>query len=265
MLQFYLKAFVSSWEMLLDLPVPALLTGYLKNDRAPENVPPSVVLSLFPVVGMILGLAIVLFAWIMLRFSDTPAVAVIASLFSVLFLEYISSGRNLSAITAFIELTAKGAHPAEVAEEIQPSIHDTRSNLGILVLCSFFLVRICSIGLLIYYNRMAWIIVALILAYTVQSDLAVKDDIDGEPFFELEDPDKPSFYWVIAIICAIICGLFYLPFVLVAIVVAYLASGQIDRLCQDRIGGVNATLIGMSGYIIETLLLLLGLLFLVRI
>jgi cobalamin synthase len=129
---------------------------------------------------------------------------------------------------------------------------------------SMYVLRMLCIGLLVHFDRISWIVVSLTFGYTIQAWIATREDERGKTFFEIENPERAVYPWIIAVALGIVAGAGYIPFVLAMAVFAYLYATGFNRFYRSLCGSIDGTAIGVAGYLAETLFLFIGLAALVR-
>ena len=258
----WLGAFVSAWNLLLEIPFPNI--GLWYEDEQPKGDSLRT-LACFPVVGALLGYGAYCIIWILDKFQAHPSAAAVSAILIVICLEIATLGRNFNAFISFVEARLEGHKNLELLAAIEKEPSFCRTSLGLMFFFSVFLLKIACIALLVYYDRTTWLIVTMAISYAVIAKMAVAKDLrTSQPFFETEKrAEKLS--WLFAGIISMIVGWSYSPAVIIAIILAYYFSDKFRLYCETNFGGVTGKLIGMSGTAAETMILLVGVILLVRV
>ena len=252
-INYWLTPFIKAWELLIDVKLPESLS-VTKGNTHEETV-----LLNFPVVGAFVGFACYLIAWLLNIIPGKPISPYLAAIAITLGLEFITSGRYLSATISFIENKIASRSTIESLALMNDEFNTQRSSNGTLLLVSIFLIRVLCFSFIIQYNHPFWIIIATTLNYGEQAYLANDNDIrTSESFFELGQEFNRN-VWIITGAIILILGLFYIPAVSVALALAIFIGSKFKSYCNNKLGGTTSKIIGFSGYVIEIITLLVGL------
>lgn len=257
----WVSSFVEAWEMLLDIPLPPNLSKMADED----NPDPAKVLSCFTVIGIIVGIAFYLAAWLLTVLSGRAAAAVIGSLLIAIAYEAATKGRMISTVASFAENLFSAEDKSDALLKLDDNIRKSHDIFGSIGMVSFFAVRMLSTGFIIFSGHASWIIIAMAAGFTMQAHLGRLPELDsGEPFIEAPSGKSAYFPWAFFAACCIIFGITSLPAAVIAGLLVVLAALLAAKYIPDTVGGVNGPMIGIAGYFTETLVLLLGLVFLFR-
>lgn len=255
MLRIWLISFFRAWDMLIDIPLPRLaaIEEFSKGEEESFRT-----LASFPIVGAVIGCASYCIIWLLMRFMSLSSASAISAILIVIGLEFITFGKNLTSLVSFLEAGIQKRSGKEMLIAIEEESYLSKSSIGFMFFVTIFLLRIICVGFLIYYGRASWVIITLILAYTVQSKIAVGKDIrTSRPLFETEEKAE-SLSWLIAGIISLVEGWSFFPAVLLALGLAYLFAVQFRMYCERKLGGVTGKIVGLAGTAAETLLFLAG-------
>ncbi len=258
----WIGAFVSAWNLLLEIPFPNIGLWYEDEEPKGDSLR---TLACFPVVGALLGYGAYCIIWILEKFQAPPSAAAVSAILIVIGLEIITLGKNFNALVSFFEAKAQGLKELELitAVEKEPSV--CKTTLGLMFFFSVFLLKIACVALLAYYDRTSWLIVTMAISYAVIAKMATAKDLrTSQPFFETEKRAE-RLAWLFAGVISMIVGWSYSPAIIIAIIVAYYLSSRFSAYCEANFGGVTGKLIGMSGTATETMVLLIGVILLVRV
>ena len=254
--KYLISAFCNAWEMLIDFNIP--FEKKIKS-YADEEFDNDMVLFFFPIVGLLIGLLIFFLLHIALLLLNIKAVSLIFSVLLAIFLEAMFSGRNISSLVSFCELRNAGHNNLEALVQIDDDFSTQKTSFGTLALVVLFLIKIISLGLLIYFNYIVWIPIMLVANFAVQGYLAKENDwTTGEPILEISKQTEQNNLYI-SILAVFVLGLFCNLFVALTIglIVALLVKYTTIYL-REKLGGVTPKIIGFIGYIVELIMLLLG-------
>lgn len=242
--------------MLLDIPFPRISAlEELSKSGEEESFR---TLASFPLVGAAIGYVSYCIVWLLMRFMSLSSASAVSSILIIIGLEFISSGKNLTSLVAFLETRIQKRSGKEMLTAIEEDSSLSRSSIGLMFFVTIFLLRIICVAFLIYYGCASWVIITLILAYAVQSKIAVGRDVHtSRPLFETEEKAE-SLSWLVAGTVSLIGGLFFFPAVLLALGLAYVFAVQFRTYCEQKLGGVTGKIVGLTGTVAETLLFLIG-------
>lgn len=255
-------SFLAAWEMLVDISIPS----WLRPNEADEKEHPLAVFICFPLVGAVIGVFCLIIVVLLRHLIGSTAATIISSAIITALLELIMSGKNSRAIISFVDQYTNRKTLEERLVTIDETYGNVSSISGQMSMLIIFLTRMFCIAALIYFQHPAWIVVALALAYAGQATLATSNEIEsGQPYFDLhEDPNQRFYPWIAGGLVALI---FVAPFFLQGVIAIGLAGviiWQVKLFFDRRIEGVTGALIGVTGYLLETLLFVIGLATLVR-
>jgi cobalamin synthase len=253
-------AFCSAWEMLLDIPLPRKLKA-IAEDESSENGAKTLIM--FPVIGALLGIAAYIAAWLLIIFLHKPAASIISGIALAVGYEFITSWRNVSISASYVEKKLEGGTFAEL--ELDDKFNSHRNAAGMITIVSFFLVRAFCFGFLVYYGEIFWIITAMTLGFTTQAHLAAMEELgSSSPIVELDDEKAIFLPWATAAGIVLITGVSALAPVLVAFLFSFLIAYFSGKYLNEKLGGVTGMIVGIVGYKVEIVSLILGLILLIR-
>ncbi|OGV49465.1 MAG: hypothetical protein A2X49_00780 [Lentisphaerae bacterium GWF2_52_8] len=265
-----LGSFSQAWRLLLDIPLPAVFRPLASRDGSSEEFDTdssssSQVLLSFPLVGAAMGLAAYLLAWLLLRFPGNPAAAFVFALAATIGLEMATSGRHLALLLSFLENRLSGTPTDAALLKLQDDFHSVKSPLGTLVLVTVFLLRIFCFGLLVYYERAFWVILALTGGFAVQAQLATMANLETrQPLLELPEERMANYPWFITAAIFLVAGFPCLPAALIGLILCYIIAVQARKYFEAHFGGITPNMTSLAGYLSEITLLITGIIFLVR-
>ncbi|MHB9138020.1 MAG: adenosylcobinamide-GDP ribazoletransferase [Victivallaceae bacterium] len=253
-------SFAAAWEMLIDFPVPVSIKNAGKDFE--ENVFSPLIQMCFPVVGVVAGLILFIFGGILSLLSMKISGAVIFAITLTFLTEFKDSFRSLGAmVSLFDQLLAK--KPLEYAMiNLDNDVRNATGPLSSLVLVLSVLLKLFAFGMMFYYGFYYWIILVLVLSFTIQGHLAAASVLNtGLPLVEITHETRLYIWGVAAFFVLFI--LFKAPYPsLIAFAVAFVFANLVRRFCEIKFNGVTIDIISLSSYIFELFTLLLGVLFL---
>ncbi|GEM_PF-3174806 len=258
----WLGAFVSAWNLLLEIPFPNIGLWYDDDEPKGDSLR---TLACFPIVGALLGYGAYCIIWLLDKFQAPPSAAAVSAILIVICLEIATLGKNFNALITFFEARIMGLKDLELlaAVEKEPSL--CKTSIGLMFFFAVFLLKIACVALLVYYDRTPWLIVTMAVSYAVIAKMATANDLrTSQPFFDAEMRAE-RLAWLFAGVISLIVGWSFSPAIVIVIILAYYFSDKFKIYCETKFGGVTGKLIGLSGTAAETLILLVGVILLVRV
>jgi hypothetical protein len=194
------------------------------------------------------------------------ASALIGAITIGLLSEIFIAGGNTFSLTGFIQAKKAGCSNFETAAVVE-SAANSSGQLNQIYIISIYLLKTAGFSLLIFYDRLHWIIIIYTLSFMIRSQLALWKDIrTGEPLFDSEHKDELIKYpWVAATAISIfVAGFSLLPAAIAALLVSYFLLRFFDKFINERTGGVTSEIIAAAGTFSELVLLLTGILLIIR-
>jgi cobalamin synthase len=258
----WIAAFCQAWEMLLDIPLPKRLEEIAESESAENGTR---VLVMFPAIGAVLGIAAYLISWLLILFLHKPAASIISGIALAVGYEFLTSWRNVSIAASYVERKLEGASFAETIMELDDKFTTHRNAAGMIVIVSIFLIRAFCIGFLVYHGQLFWLITTMTFGFVAQAHLATMEELDSSgPIVELDDDRFLFMPWAAAAAIAFLTGISALAPVLVAFLFTFLIAYFSAKYMNEKLGGTTGMIVGIVGYKIEILTLILGLILLVR-
>jgi cobalamin synthase len=256
----WLHPLTAAWEMLYDVKLPSLLTDRAEDSEADS----SLVVINFPVAGAIVGLAAYILALILTSFPGNPAAAIIVSVAVTIFLELLTSGRNLALVMSFTESLFNGRGFDRAWMELDDNIRAPRSPVGVLSFILVFLYRVFCFGLLVNSHSAFWFVTALTAGCAAQAHLSTSVSMNSdEPFLGLKTRLK-YMHWVVAAVIMLVIGWSNPGASACAVILTIAGACAAKAWFESKFGGVNGQIITFSGAIAELAVLLLGIAFFIR-
>ena len=244
--------FIKAWNLFFQVQLP-LNRIYYDHTETDE----SHILCFIPIVGMVIGMIIYAFLYIMLLSTGTLVAAIISPLVIIIFVEYLNYSKDTSNLVNYI--TSKYAYYHK--EPTEEKHHQQNKVLFYYVFFGIFLLRLLALGALIYFHRFSWIIVTFVLTFSIQGYLASKDDMHFNRHDLLLSASRHGIkIWITALIICILFGWVYFPAILFLLVISVFVGYKTKKIMSkcDALNGIN---IGIFGKIMEIVILLFGLLF----
>jgi cobalamin synthase len=253
-------SFAAAWEMLIDFPLPLSIKNAGKDFE--ENVFSPLIQMCFPIVGVAAGLILFFFGGILSMLSMKISGAIIFAVTLTLLTEFKDSFRSLGALVSlFDQMLAK--KPLEYAMiNLDNDVRNAAGPLSSLVLVLAVLLKLFVFGLMFYYGFYYWIILVLVLSFTIQGHLAAAPVLNtGLPLVEVNHETRLYIWGVAGFFVLFI--LFKAPAAsLIAFAAAFVFANVVRRFCEIKFNGVTIDIISLASYIFELFALLLGVLFL---
>lgn len=260
MTQNWLSQFSATWDMLVDVPLPAPLRGKAADDGSQGFA--EMALPLFPVVGAALGICAFLPSWLLLRTPGNPAAAIVAGILVPAMLEIMTRGRRLADFVSYFDARWRGASAAEALLKDSSPFDEIKSPSGTILLVSAYFFRAACVGALVAASCPFWLIVSLTGAYAVQAQMAGMPSAGGgSPVFEMPESHR-NHHWYLGGAIMLVLGIACLPASAIALALAWLLSWHFTKVCAKSLAGVNAKALSVCGYVSECALLFLGVLLL---
>jgi cobalamin synthase len=253
-------SFSTAWEMLVDFPIPRSIKSAGKDFE--ENAFSPLIQMCFPVVGVVLGMILFIFGGILSMLSMKISGAVIFSITLTFLTEFKDSFRSLGAMVSLFDqlLTKKPLEYAMI--NMDNDVRNAAGPLSSLALVLAVLLKLFAFGVMFYYGFYYWIILVLVLSFTIQGHLAAAPLLNtGLPLVEITHETRLYIWGVAGFFVLFI--LFKAPYPsLIAFAVAFVFANLVRRFCEIKFNGVTIDIISLASYIFELFALLLGVLFL---
>ncbi len=255
-----LKHLYLGWDMLIDIPLPNVNFNDVQVDDDTNHL----TLLTFPFIGLILGLLIFI-AFIILNTIMGPAVSIIFPIFLVLGLEFAVSWKNIILIVSLIENKILGDSIPTSLHNLKSQISTEKSSIGLSITPILLIFRALCFGVLLYNGYALWIIIVLIANFGTQTFLVNLHEIDSnEPFMNIQN----KFFKIPPLTALIII---FLTSSCYGIIPAFLTTTTIILLAiylrmyiMSTLNGVNGKIISITGYFIENITLIMGMICLLR-
>ncbi len=253
-IQYLMKAFSLTWGLLWEVPAPQFKLHESKLDHVIVN---RLVLIMFPILGLLAGTVLILLGHLVAPIPGRYAETVLFAAFAMILVEVFSGARGLSYISSCLELYTQKNETAKCIFGASTDIHSERGPVGLVFIFILLLVRAVCFGLILRGGGSSWFIVVFVLSYTVQFQLAgLNSLVDNEPFVK-SDPNMEWLVWLFAVLLVLWLGGYVVP-ALVAVVISVIVAAGVKRLMDQVFEGTTAGIISGIGYIIETLILIIG-------
>lgn len=247
--------------MLLNVPLPIARLVPADTDGEERQL-----LACFPLVGAAIGIVMYTIAWLAMFFFPVPAAAaVVGAIIIALITESVSTGGNISTLTALVRARQNKSSVEEILLAVEKG-YSQQNATDLMFFISFYLLKMFCIGLLIYFERASWLIIVFTMSYLIRSQMATWNDLrTSQPLIE-EDNEIAAVRapWTLGLIILFIIGLSYLPIIPISILVAYLLIKYFKKFTDREFGGVSGSIVGTAGAAAELVFLLLGIAFLIR-
>ncbi len=249
-----------AWNMLIDFPLPTVLEKRLQG-----STPQLLRLISFPLLGVLIGVAIALIAGACGILFNKIATGMIFALLGIIFLDFKDSGRGVSLLLSLIMLKLRKVPFDDAIEVINPDL--IKSNLAqpLAMLVAIELVKLLLLFLLSYYGVELWLVVILVGGFAVQGALAMLPDQEtGKSLLAISHEKQRMLGWMVAVIYVILMFRFPVGMIASGAIVYIIATG-FRRHFQAEFGGITANWITLVGAITENMLLLVGILLALRV
>jgi len=255
----WFSSFVEAWEMLLDIPLPSNISKAADED----NPDPVKVLCCFTLTGIVAGVAFYLTAWLLSILSGRAAAVMSGFLITVAY-EIATKGRMISSVASFTENLFSFENKSDAILKLDDNFRKSRNIFGTIGMVSLFTARMFSIGFIVFSGNISWLIISMAAGFTVQAHLAILPELETEePFIEVSG--KSAYIpWIFFAAACVIFGVTNLPAAVTTGLLVFLSACLTSKYVFDKLGGVNGPMIGILGYFTESIVLLLGLIFLFR-
>jgi len=246
----------------MKLPPPlvtALRTLTILPVRGCEAERPADALAWFPVTGALIGMLLWATQQILTAMLPgiTPAIAAVSVVTAGVL---VTRGLHLDGLADWADAYWGGWTPQRRLEIMKDS---SLGTFGTLALALLLLAKFAAIASLIERGEPAWILLACIIARTVQVDLAVcfpyarPEGGTGAAFINEAGGDHRRTALLTALAFTLAIGVFSLRPLLIAL--AVLAVGRaFGHSCKRNLGGITGDTLGAASELCETLVLLLA-------
>ncbi|HBM15182.1 MAG TPA: hypothetical protein DD381_02375 [Lentisphaeria bacterium] len=253
---FYL-AYLKAWNIFFETPFPVTANKLGKKIDYNNNDHDDLVLFAIPFVGLTVGFIAFVVITIGYLILGPIASAIICSLIVVSIWEILTQGKNSQALIS--NLTARWENFS--ASKMKRASSDTESNyVFIYIFITFLVIRILSLGFLIYYHHFGWIVITAVLVMAVQGHLASIGQNYSKEIYIFAGKKEQITMWIISgIICIIFSGFHLFPTIIAFVVVAFL--GITTKQYLDKNDILNGEIIGIVGKYTEIFVLLIGLVY----
>lgn len=250
---YILAPFIKAWNLFFNVPFP-VSNNYSQINLA--NVPDRHILYLTPIVGFAIGLVAYIFISIINLLLGTLIASVLCPFVIIIFWEYLNHGKNTNNLVHYISSALFNS-----SESYSDSTSEKKeiNYMFFYIFTAIFVLRVLIIGLLIYFARSNWIIVAPLLAYALQGFLAKSDS----EFIDFNDTQMHIILWGITGIICILFGLNLIFTAIIALLLTLIIAYKSHSMLKNK-AILNKINIGILGKAMEICMLLLGLLFLYR-
>lgn len=254
-------SFKKAWNLLSYFKFPEMSKDKRNiNDDIPENV-----IVYFPLVGAFIGFAAYCLSWLLERIMvSKPFTAIFSAVLITLALEILTLGKDLATLMNFIKTFAKKLDSEDslaIIEEKEPL------NCGIsdlVLLFSLFLVKIISIGILIYSGYALWLVVMLSLAYLIQGLVAGAPSSVVETSILPNNEEITKRAWIASALVCLIAGYSFIPAVLLALIITWFFHDRFMKYWTLKYRTVTGKTVGLAGILLEYIILIIGTILLVR-
>jgi len=248
----------------MEIPLPEKLIEIARNDSEHDN---SCLLAVFPIVGLIVGALLITAATIINVFVPAKtASAIIGALILCVLTEIFLAGGNIFSLTAFIQAKKSGFSNFETAAVVDAASAET-SQINQLYLISIYCLKVVAFALLIFYDRMTWIVIVYALSFLIRSQMAQWNDIrTSQPLIDAKKHENAvKLPWIFAsAITVFIAGFNFFPAALAAVLASYFLIRFFSKILKGNRGGVSPGIIAGAGTFSELVLLMIGVILLVR-
>ncbi len=258
----WLRYFGNAWEMVIDMPLPKKVVHFPNEDTYDLNV-----LKMLPIAGLAAGLLILIIAKL-LGLIHLAAAAVIFAVVMTLLTVIKDSGRSLGCMLSFIELKTEKVSTVAALYNMNSNLKTSQSAVGILTMIMVMVFYMLTYYLMMMYNFSYWMILVLVLNFTIQGTLATLPNVsDKVPLIEAPRHSMIQVWYIAGFISLFI--LFASPFAtfyatVITFAVAYFGAQLLHQFCRQKVGGINTNIISFSGFIFEIVAFLIGIVFLVK-
>ncbi len=244
--------FVYAWHQVFEMPLPVLSR---RVQEIPEDTHMQSTLRVYyPAVGAALGVLIYTAGWIASVFPGNPSASVIFPAFAVLFIEYAFGGKNLNMMTAFLESRLAGLSFGDALASLGSGQERLRSNLGIITLIFTTIYRAACFGMLMYYDRVFWIITVLAGSLAVKAHLEAQADEDS----------NTDMIWLSTGIIILATGLSCIPGAIAGIAISWIFAAWFNKRCVRHDVLITGAVARLASSYAEIILLTAGIILLIR-
>ena len=259
----WLLAFTKAWELLIVLPLPLQVDNSINETEDNETLS-----ACFPLVGASIGICFFCLSWgITLLLPVRIASSLVGGLLLGILSELVLSGGNTLTLTSYFQARQSGCSGFETASVLDSVSTSTTPQVNQVYMLSLYLIKVISISIFIYYDRMNWIVVVYTLSFLVRAQMLKWNCIrTAQPLFDFQDEENSlNLPWIIAaVVCVIVLGFYALPAVAIALLITYFLIKFIKKTIDAQIGGVSGSIISAAGTFSEIILLLAGLALVIR-
>lgn len=258
----WLKYFGKAWDMVIDMPLPQKVVYFPDEETYDINV-----MKMLPVAGLVAGLLIVLFAKL-LGLIHPAAAAVIFAVVMTLLTLIRDSGRSIGCTLSFIELKIEKISTVAALYNMNSNLKSSQSAVGILTMIMIMVFYMLTYYLMMLYNFSYWMILVLVLNFTIQGTLATLPNVsDKTPLIEAPRHSIIQVWYIAGFISLFI--LFVSPFAtfyatVITFALAFFGVRILHQFCAKKVGGINTNIISFSGFVFEIAAYLIGIVFLVK-
>lgn len=245
--------FIKAWNLFFEIPIP--IENFSKNIILNEEYD-SRVLYFVPIIGLVLGLFAYVISWIIYQIGGEVIAAILCPFIIIIVWEFLNRGKDTENLSSLI--CSKFFNESEEIS-VDYSAHTNRS-MYFYVFIGVFVLRILCLGTLIYLQRFGWLVVIAVLTHSIQGYLAIdRENLSSEKIFISADPSAAVIMWIVASVLCSIFSFTYFPMLIVSLVITIFIAYRLKNYLENK-GILSGTNIGISGKLIEIIVLILGLL-----
>ncbi len=253
--QYLLCALREVWSMLWEIPAPHLV---IAEDKLRQKTLTYYILVMFPLLGCLVWAALSVLGAAAGLLPGRIAAAMLFAVLATFFLEIIGGGKGISSCSSIIEKLLRKESLLRSLFTAENDIHADRAPIGLLSMFTILLLRGFCLGMLYTVGGGNWFALVFILSYTLQAQLATLPLLSSGDCIIRTNPRGLRLLWVSAIILVLVIGRHDMVGALAALAVAGVFTWCAYAFFDRKSGGTTGALIGTSGYVLETILLLLG-------
>lgn len=259
--QYLFLALREVWSLLWEIPAPHLP---VEEGKIRQKVLIYYMLIMFPLLGCLTWAGLSVLGAVSCLLPGRIAAAMLFAILSTMFLEVLGGGKGLCSWSSFLEKISRKESFSRSLFTAENDIHAERAPIGLLSMFTILLLRGFCLSMLFTNGYGTWFALVFILSYTLQAQLATLPMLSNGDYIIKTNIQGIRALWIAAVVLTMVIGRGHVVATLTALVIAAGFSWTCNAFFAGKVGGTTGALIGAAGYLLEIVLLLVGVGLLVR-
>ncbi len=242
-----------AWQLVIDWPLPKKVRKYCDEFNQEESG--ELIAMSFPVVGLILGAALVFLAAVLRSMLGEVAGGVLFAILAILALELKDSGRSIRTVISGIGGGIEQKSITSGLSFINQDFNALSPIIASLVALIYLIIKLLGLGIISIYQP-SWVIAVLVLGFTAQGFLAtLPSALSDDAMLVVSEHSKHHLWLVAGFILLFFIATPVMP--LLSFLVAIAGSYFFGNLCT-KTGGLDPARVTMFGALIELSTIFIG-------